>query len=223
MNLSGSPIDYFLAFIGGITVSFTPCVYPLVPISLSYIGAKSSSRIKGFSLSLVYVSGIAITYAALGLFASLTGKVFGNISSHPLTYILVGSVIIIFAISLFGILKIPCVTGVINNAQPLKKKSYFSIFLLGLTSGFIVSPCLSPVLGSILAYLATRKNILYGASLLLSFAYGMGLILILSGTFAGFLNNLPKSGKWLVYFQRLAGVILLIMGGYFIYTGIRRF
>jgi len=223
MILSGNPADYIIAFIGGITVSFTPCVYPLIPVSVSYIGAKSSSRLKGFILSLIYVSGIALTYSLLGLFASLTGKFFGSISSHPLTYILVGLVMIVFGISMFGLFNIPYSINPKVNTPSLKRGNYFSIFLLGVTSGFIISPCLTPVLGSILSYLATRKNIPYGVSLLASFAYGMGLILILSGTFGAFLTNLPKSGKWMIYFQRLAGGILLTMGAYFIYSGIRRF
>ncbi|MBN2831370.1 MAG: sulfite exporter TauE/SafE family protein, partial [Candidatus Omnitrophica bacterium] len=216
MNLSGNPTDYIFAFLGGIAISFTPCIYPLIPVSVSYIGAKSSSRLKGFILSLIYVSGIALTYSALGLFASLTGKFFGSISSNPLTHILVGAVIMVFGISMFGLFRVPCITNPKVNKPSLNNKNYFSIFLLGAASGFIISPCLSPVLGSILSYLATRKNIAYGISLLASFAYGMGLILILSGTFSGFLTNLPKSGKWMVYFQRLAGVILLATGAYFI-------
>jgi thiol:disulfide interchange protein DsbD len=223
MNLSGNPIDYIFAFLGGITVSFTPCVYPLIPVSVSYIGAKSSSRLKGFILSLVYVSGIALTYSILGLFASLTGKFFGSISSHPLTYIAVGAVIIIFGFSMFGLFNIPFNTAPRFNQPFLKNKKYLPVFLLGVTSGFIVSPCLTPVLGSILSYLATRKNIFYGVSLLAVFAYGMGLMLILSGTFSGILANLPKSGKWMVYLQKAAGTVLVFMGAYFVYTGIRRF
>ena len=222
MSLSGNPVDYIYAFLGGITLSFTPCVYPLIPVSVSFIGAKSSSGFKGFILSLVYVSGIALTYSVLGLFASLTGVFFGSISSHPLTYIAVGVVIIVFGLSMFGLFNIPFNINPKVNASLLKSKSYLSIFLLGVTSGFIISPCLTPALGSILSYLATRKNVFYGASLLATFAYGLGLILILSGTFGGFLTNIPKSGKWMVYFQRAAGVILVSMGSYFVYIGIRR-
>jgi thiol:disulfide interchange protein DsbD len=93
---------------------------------------------------------------------------------------------------------------------------------LGLTSGLIIGPCLTPALGAILAYLATKKHIIYGTTLLFCFAYGMGFLLILVGTFSGLLANLPKSGKWMVYIKRLAAFILLAMGAYFIYVGIRR-
>lgn len=221
MNLSGSPIDYIFAFLGGVVISFTPCVYPLIPISVSYISVKSNSKPKGFILSLIYVSGIAFTYSILGLVASLTGKIFGSISNHPVTYLVVGAVIVVFGLSMLDLFNISFGTNF--HSPVFKKKGYFSIFLLGITSGFIISPCLTPALGSILSYLATRKNIFYGMSLLAVFAYGMGLVFILSGTFVGILANLPKSGKWMVYFKRVAGILLVAMGVYFIYAGIRRF
>ncbi len=201
-------------------ISLTPCIYPLIPISVSYISVKSNSRFKGFILSLVYVTGIAFTYSILGLIASLTGKIFGSISNHPITHLAVGVVIVIFGLSMLDLFNVSFGTNF--NSPVFKKKGYFSIFLLGITSGFIISPCLTPVLGSILSYLATRKNIFYGMSLLAVFAYGMGLVFILSGTFAGILANLPKSGKWMVYFKRAAGILLVFIGLYFIYAGITR-
>ncbi|MDD2680144.1 MAG: cytochrome c biogenesis protein CcdA [Candidatus Omnitrophica bacterium] len=221
MILSGSPIDYIFAFAGGVLVSLTPCVYPLIPVTVFYISAKSgSSKIKGFILSLIFVTGLSVTYSILGLLASLGGIFFGKISSHPLTLIAVGIVIIVFSISmwldLFNIAwQGPRVT--------VKKKGYFSTFLLGLSSGLIASPCLTPALASILAYLATKKNIFYGMSLLVAFAYGLGTILILAGTFSSILLNLPKSGKWMEYVKKTGALLLLLIGLYFIYSGIRRF
>ena len=215
-------MDYILAFLGGVTVSFTPCVYPLVPVILGYIGVEGKPRSGGFILSLVYVSGIALTYSILGVAASLTGRLFGSISSHPLTNIAVGLVIVIFGFSMLGLFFTP--PNINPGLRPafFKGRKYLSIFFLGITSGFIISPCLTPVLASILSYLATRKNIFYGASLLAVFAYGMGLILIFSGIFAGLLSNVLKPGKWMVYFQKASGLILVSMGAYFIYKGVIR-
>ena len=216
-----NPADYLIAFLGGVLVSFTPCVYPLIPVSAGYIGANSSgSKLKGLTLSLIYVTGIAITYSALGLLVSLTGTIFGRISSSPIAHFIVGGIIILFGLSMLDLfeLRLP----VIMKQPKLKKQNYFSTFILGLGSGLIVSPCLTPVLGSILAYLTTKKNLVYGATLLFSFAYGMGLILILVGTFSAVLVNLPKSGKWMLYIKRLSSFLLIGMGIYFIYTGLRR-
>jgi len=221
MNLSGSPFDLLVAFAGGVLASLTPCVYPLIPVTIGYIGVKSDgSKLKALGLSLAYVTGIAITYSILGLMASLTGTFFGKISSSPIVYIFAGSVIIVFGLSLLDLFTIP-LPG-ITKLPVLKKKNYLSEFILGLASGLVVSPCLTPILGSILVYLATKKNLFYGATLLFSFAYGMGLVLILTGTFSAAFFNLPKSGKWMVYIKKLFVVLLIFMGVYFIYTGIRR-
>lgn len=221
MNLSGNPIDYLFAFLGGIVVSFTPCVYPLIPVSAGYIGIRAAgSKARGLILSLVYVTGIAVTYAALGLAASLTGRIFGAISSYPLTYVIVGSIIVLFGLSMSGlfILKVPSLA----HHPGLNKQNYFSTFFLGLVSGLIIGPCTTPVLGAILLYLATKKNLFYGATLLFSFAYGMGLLLILIGTFSSaVVNRLPKSGRWLMHIQKAGALILIAFGLYLIFSGIR--
>jgi len=101
-----------------------------------------------------------------------------------------------------------------------KRQGYFSTFVLGISSGLIVSPCISPVLGSILAFLSTKKNVFYGMSLLFVFAYGMGLILIIAGTSSSILANLPKADRWMVYAKRASSVLLILVGLYFSYNGI---
>jgi len=221
MQISGNPLEYLFVFLGGIALSFTPCVYPLIPVTAGYIGIRATgSKLKGLVLSFIYVNGIAVTYSLLGLLASLTGTVFGKISSHPLTSILTGSIIVVFGLSMLNVfaLYFPSIT----KLSRFRKKGYFSIFLLGLASGLVMSPCVSPALGAILVYLATKNNLVYGITLLMAFAYGMGLTLILVGTFSGIMLNFPKSGKWLVYVERICAVIVIGAGIYFIYNGIRR-
>lgn len=221
MNLSGNPVDYLIAFFGGVILSFTPCVYPLIPISAGYIGIRSGgSRLRGFTLSLVYVSGIAITYSILGFLASLTGRIFGAFTTHPVTYILVGLVMIIFGLSMLNAIQL----FLPSLIKPVifKRNNYFSTLFLGLSSGLLISPCTTPVLGGILSVLFTKKDVFYGMTLLLSFAYGMGLILIIVGTFSSILVSLPKLGKRLLYIERFCAFILIGMGMYYIYTAIRR-
>ncbi len=221
MNLSGNPSDYLVVFIGGVFVSFTPCVYPLIPVSAGYIGVTSGgSRLKGFSLSLVYVTGVAVTYSLLGLAAALTGSMFGSISTRPVTYILVGVVIVWFGCAMldFFHIHVPHVVKFKSH----KKHNYLSTFFLGLSSGFMASPCLTPILGSILLYLTTKHNVWYGMTLLFTFAYGMGFLLILVGTFSSVLVSLPKLNRWMVISKRIFAVVLLGAGSYFIITGIRR-
>lgn len=222
MSPSASPADFFIAFFGGMLVSFTPCVYPLIPVSAGFIGIRSAgSRLKGLFLSLVYVAGIAVTYSALGLVASLAGTFFGRISSSPAAYISAGTVIIFFALFMSGLfsLRLPALPGFSGG----NKNGYLAVFLLGLTSGLITSPCMTPVLGSILVYLAAKQNLVYGILLLFSFAYGMGFILIIAGTFGSLIMAvLPRSGRWMFYLKKLYAFILLGAGLYFIYAGLRR-
>lgn len=220
MNLSGNLFDYLIAFFGGLILSFSPCVYPLIPISAAYIGASvAGTRFKGLILSLIYVTGVAVTYSILGLIASLSGRIFGTVSANPITRILVGAVTIVFGMSMLDWFQISLPN--IIKLPALKKGNYLSTFLLGLSSGLIVAPCTTPVLGAILVYLTTKKNMIYGATLLFSFAFGMGSILILVGTFSSILVNLPKSGAWMVYIKRLGAAILIGMGIYFMIVAIK--
>lgn len=221
MNLSSSPLDFFYVFLGGVLVSFTPCIYPLIPITIGYIGVNpDTSRSKGFFLSLIYVIGTALTFSLLGLAAVLTGQIFGRINTSPAIYIIAGSIIIFFGLSMLGVFSLR-LTSVIKLPQ-LKKQSYLSTFILGLASGLVISPCLTPALAAILTYLTTTKNIAYGMLLLFCFAFGMGLMLIVIGTFSSFLVSLPKSGKWLDYIKKIGAFILIIFGIHFIYLAMRR-
>lgn len=222
MSLSGNPIDYVTVFLGGVLVSFTPCVYPLIPISAGYIGITAGrTKHKGLFLSLVYVTGVAITYSILGLVASLSGTIFGKVSVNPITSLFVGIIIILFGLSMLDLWTISLPKLI--RLPTFKKQNYFSTFILGLSSGLIVSPCVTSVLSSILVYLTTKKNLLYGATLLFTFAYGMGLVLILASTFSSILVSLPRSGRWMVYIKRFYAFILIGMGIYFIWIAIRRF
>jgi len=222
MNLSGSGFDFLIAFGGGVLISFTPCVYPLIPVTAGYIGVSAEGRwLKGFLLSLFYVAGIALVYSILGLAAALTGQIFGSISTSPAAYFISGTLIIIFALSMMELFSLPFWRA--PRPAVSGRRGYFAVFMLGAGSGLIISPCLSPVLGSILAYLATKRNLLYGTLLLFSFAWGMGLLLILVGVFSSaILKWLPKSGKWMIVLKRSYAFVMLAAGLYFIYQGIAR-
>ncbi|MDD5006221.1 MAG: cytochrome c biogenesis protein CcdA [Candidatus Omnitrophica bacterium] len=214
MNLAGSPLDFLIAFFAGVLVSFTPCVYPLVPITVGYIGASASgSRLKGFLLSLIYALGVATTYSILGILASLTGKVFGQMAGNPWSYFILANVCIFFGLVLWDVFTIPMP---VFNTTKIVPKSIFLVFLLGLVSGLIVGPCIVPVLATILIYVATKQNLLYGVFLLFCFAYGLCTVLILSGTFSSILVNLPKSGIWATRIKKFCGLILIGAGEYFL-------
>ncbi|MCX5711053.1 MAG: sulfite exporter TauE/SafE family protein [Candidatus Omnitrophica bacterium] len=221
MILSGKPVDLIISFLGGVFIALTPCIYPLIPVTVGYIGVKSGgSKAKGFILSLNYVLGIAVTYAFLGLLASLTGKIFGEVSSNPITHIVVGGVIVVLGLSMLDLFAIPALRFV--KLPEVKKGNNFSAFLLGLISGLVASPCLTPVLGSILAFLTIKKSLVYGTLLLFTFALGMGLPLIIIGTFSAALTGIPKLGRWMDYIKKAFAILLIVAGLYLVISAIKR-
>ena len=221
MIISGRPVDFLAVFVSGLLVSFTPCIYPLLPITLSYIGIEAGGSKRGaFILSLLYVCGVAVIYSLFGLIASLTGTIFGKFSSSPVTHIFLGIVIIIFGLSMSGFFFIPFLRLI--KIPQLKKGDKFGAFVLGLSSGFVASPCLTPVLGSILLYLTVEESLLYGSLLLFVFALGMGTSLIIASIFSAALLNMPKIGKWMKYISKILALFLIVLGLYFIIEGIRR-
>ncbi len=216
MPVSVNPLNILAVFFAGVLVSFTPCVYPLIPVTLSYIGVKgSSSKLRGFFLSLLYAGGLAVTFSILGTIAALSGKVFGTFTQSPYFYLLVGNIYILLALSLLGVFIFPPVR--VFNLSNLKiGKSGLGIFLLGITSGLVIGPCTTPMLGAILSLIAKERNVVLGILLLATFAFGMSSLLILAGTFSSFLYHLPKAGIWNNLIKKISAIILIVAGEYFL-------
>ncbi len=212
-------LAYLAAYLGGVLVSFTPCIYPLIPITVAFVGTRGrGSRSRGFVLSAIYVLGMAVTYMLLGVFASLSGKLFGQIQTNPWTYFLVGNLCILMGLSMMGLFSLNIRTPDFVTRVQLQKKipGMTGSFLIGASSGLIMGPCTAPALAVILGYAATRQNVVFASSLMFVFAVGMGTLLIFLGTFASLLAGMPRSGRWMVRVSRLFGWILLGTGEYFL-------
>lgn len=198
-------------------MSFTPCVYPVMPITASFIGGfnASGSRWMGFLISIVYVFGMALTYCALAVFAALSGKVFGQVQNSPWIALLIGLILFFFALVMLEIIPLGTL-GV--NIQPRHKPRHLGmVIVFGMACGLAVGPCTAPVLGTLLVYVASQQNILHGVSLLFVFSYGVGASLILVGTFSGLLVRLPKSGTWLRRVKQICALVLLSAAAYFLF------
>jgi thiol:disulfide interchange protein DsbD len=173
-------------------------------------------------LSLAYVVGMAITYAALGGIAALSGRVFGSVAAGPVPRLIVGVLCLLFALSLFDLIRIPLPSFRGKAAAPDWSGGVFGAAGVGMVSGLVVGPCTAPVLGALLLYVGSRQDLAYGMSLLFVFALGMGFLLVLLGTFSGILAGLPKSGRWLLLVKRGFGVLMILAGGYILLEAGRR-
>jgi cytochrome c-type biogenesis protein len=214
-----SILAFPIAYIGGIFISFSPCVYPVAPITIAFIGAHSAgSRWKGLWLSLIYVLGMACTYTVLGGVASLSGRLFGQIQTNPWTYFFLANICLFMGLSLLGVFSPAFTTPAFLAGLQGREKPGGAVgsFLVGALSGLVVGPCTAPVLAVLLSYVAARQNAIFGMSLLFVFSLGMGTLLLLLGTFAGLLSSLPRSGPWMVRINRLFGLVLLAMAEYFL-------
>lgn len=197
-------------------MSFTPCVYPVMPLTASFIAGINTkgTKLMGFIISLIYVFGLALTYCTVAVFAALTGKMFGQIQNSPIIFIVVANVLMFFTLVMFDIISIPNFGVSVHNK--IKTKNIWTVILFGMASGLVVGACTAPILGTLLLYISSKQNILHGVSLMFVFSYGVGASLILVGTFSGILGNLPKSGAWLIRVKQLCGLILIIAAEYFL-------
>jgi thiol:disulfide interchange protein DsbD len=221
LYLQGSVFLAFLAaYLGGLIISFTPCTYPLIPVTVGFIGAQgSSSKLRGFFLSLFYVGGLAFTYSILGGAAALSGKLFGQMQTTPWTYFIMGNLCLIMGLSMLEVFSISLpVPQKLMRLTDNNKKGFFASFLMGAVSGVVIGPCTAPALAVLLGYVAVKTNILLGMTLLFVFAVGMGTLLIIVGTFAGVIAALPRSGEWMTKIKFIFGLILIGAAEYFLYT-----
>ena len=214
-----SPITYVVVLIGGIATSFTPCVYPLIPIIVGVVGtAKEKAKWKNFILSFSYVLGIAFTFSILGMIAAMTGMLFGQLQSSPLAHLIVANIMILFGLALLGVITLPTfLLSKVGVGKVIKGRSALSVFLMGAVSGFVAAPCTAAVLGALLAYVATTQNAVFGFTLLFTFAMGLGTLLILIGTFAGILASLPKSERLMLIMEKVLAFGMILLGEYFIF------
>ncbi|MFA5322278.1 MAG: cytochrome c biogenesis protein CcdA [Smithella sp.] len=213
-------LAFIAAYLGGLVISFTPCTYPLIPVTIGFIGAQgSSSKLRGFILSLFYVTGIAITYAALGAAAVLSGRIFGQMQTNFWTYFIMANLCLVMGLSMLDVFSIslPVPQKLLKITGQNSKKGLLDIFLIGMISGVVIGPCTAPAMGVLLGYVAVKTNLLLGISLLFVFAFGMGTLLIVAGTFAGVIAALPKSGAWMTKIKFVSGLILIGAAEYFLY------
>ncbi|MFM6928063.1 MAG: protein-disulfide reductase DsbD family protein [Bdellovibrio sp.] len=199
-------------FFAGIFTSFTPCIFPMIPITLAVLGNHSEerTRLQNFFTSCIYVLGIATTYSILGLAAATGGGVFGASLGNPYVLSIVCVIFLAMALSMYGLYDLQVPAFLRNRLSNSKQnQSVVGVYLTGLFAGIVASPCIGPVLVGILTYVASTQNKLFGFLFLFVYALGLGLIFIVLGLSNQLVKSLPRSGPWMVWFKFILGTLML--------------
>jgi cytochrome c-type biogenesis protein len=207
-------------FVAGLATSLTPCIYPMIPVTVGIIGggeAGSSRRStrRTVALTLTFAAGLALLYATLGLVAGLSGSLFGSVASSWWARLLVGNLLLVFALAMLDVVPLSAPARLNAWVAGLRGGSYPAVFLMGATSGVVAAPCGAPAFAAVLTWVATTRSGVLGFLYLFVFALGMTAIVVAAGVFSGTVAALPRSGRWMGWIKTGAGVVLLVMAEYY--------
>src|ERR1043166_4089034 len=206
---------YLAAFGFGFQTSLTPCVYPMIPITLGIFGArgKGVSRGRALALATAYVVGMGLTYSALGVTIALIGGQFGTILANPFVVVPIVLLFAALAASMFGAFELNLPSSWQARLNQVGGRGFRGAFAMGMVGGLIAAPCTGPFLLGLLTFVATTRSVLGGGSLLFVYAIGMG---VLFWVLAAFAMSLPRSGRWMEWVKSGGGILLLLGAIYFL-------
>jgi thiol:disulfide interchange protein DsbD len=203
-------------FFGGVALNLTPCVYPMIPITVSYFGGRAGQgRGQLLGHGALYIGGLALTNSVLGVIAALTGGLMGALLQNPVVLVLVAAVLVFFATSLFGLweLRLP---GGLTQAASRSYAGYVGSLFMGVTLGVVAAPCIGPFVLGLLTWVAGMGSPWLGFLIFFTLSVGLGLPLFLLAIFSGQIEKLPRSGEWMVWVRKLMGWVLVGMAAYFV-------
>jgi thiol:disulfide interchange protein DsbD len=209
----GMASAFFFAFTAGLLTALTPCVYPMIPITISIFGGKGVPRARALLLATLYVAGIAVMFGTLGTVFALVGKAFGSFLANPWVIVPLGLFFALMAASMFGAFELGLPQWLQSRLNRVGGRSVGGAFLMGLVGGLIAAPCTGPPLAGILAFVATTRNAVTGFFLLATYAIGIGVPF---WAIAGFSMRLPKSGAWMETVKSVFGIALLVAALYYL-------
>lgn len=206
------------AFVGGLLTSLTPCVYPMIAITVSVFGAKQArSRTEAMLLSTAFVLGIVALFTPMLMIAAMTGGVFGAVLQSGWVLGGISLLFILLALSMFGAYDMVLPSALMQRLSNVGGIGYRGAFLLGLVSGLIAAPCTGPVLTGILVWIGQSRDVVLGSLVGTAFSLGLGIPFWIVGTFA---VALPKGGKWMLGVKSFFGIVMLIVALYFLKTAL---
>lgn len=214
----GIILSLVFIFLGGLALNLTPCVYPLIPITISYFGSQSEGKTsKLFTLGLLYVLGMALMYSTIGVITALTGALFGNLMQNPIVIMIISLIFISLSLSMFGVYEFQLPQFLVNKAGGAQQ-GYWGTFFMGLTMGIVAAPCIGPFVLGLVTYVAAMRDPFLGFIMFFTMSIGLGLPYLVLALFSGKIKKLPRSGEWMESVKHIFGLILIIMAIYFIKT-----
>lgn len=208
-------------FLGGLALNLTPCVFPMLGITVSIFGArKTETTPRAMVNAVVYVLGIVVTYTALGVVAALTGGLFGAALQNPLVNVVLGLLLVVLSLSMFGVYEIQAPTWLLDRAGGANTSSLAGLFVSGLAVGVIAAPCVGPFVLGVLALIAQRGSVAFGVQTMLTLSLGLGLPYLVLATFSNLLGSMPRAGEWMDWVKKLFGVLLASIGLYYALIGV---
>jgi thiol:disulfide interchange protein DsbD len=220
--LNGNPALALPAlYFGGVVTSLTPCVYPMIPITAAIVGGQSTgeatSRSRVVLLTFTYVTGLALVYSALGVFAGITGTLFGSVSTNPWLYFAMANVLLLAALGMLDVVPIRLPAGIMARAATMGTAGRFSgAFAMGAMSGLVAAPCSAPVMAAVLTWVTATHSATLGFVYLLVFSLGMCTLLVVVGVAGGSLAMLPRAGAWMVTVKKVFALLMLGAAEYYL-------
>jgi thiol:disulfide interchange protein DsbD len=216
LESSGLLLGLIFVFLGGLALNLTPCVYPLIPITIGYFGGQSEGRTSRlFVLGILYVLGMALTYSIIGVITALSGAIFGALLQNPFVIVGIALLFIILALSQFGVYEFKLPDSWVMKAGGAKS-GIFGAFFMGLTMGVVAAPCIGPFVLGLVTYVAAKGDPLFGFLMFFTMALGLGLPYLILALFSGKIKNLPRAGLWMEGVKHIFGFLLIGMAIYFI-------
>ena len=208
-------LSLLLVFLGGLALNLTPCVYPLIPVTIGFFGGQSEGSTKRLALmGFLYLIGIAITYSVVGVVTALSGAIFGSLMQSPVVIIAIVAVLIALSLSMFGVYEFKLPDSLMQKAGDTKS-GLFGAFFMGLTMGIVAAPCIGPFVLGLVTYVAAIGDPLKGFLLFFFLALGLGTPYFVLALFSGKIKKLPRSGMWMDAVKHIFGFVLLGMALYF--------
>jgi thiol:disulfide interchange protein DsbD len=211
----GLALALLAVFLGGLALNLTPCIYPLIPVTVSYFGAQAGGKTsRVFLLALLYVLGMSITYSVLGTIAAMTGSLFGAALQNPIVVFGISAILIALALSMFGLWEIR-MPMFLAQRTGRGRQGFAGALFMGLTMGIVAAPCIGPFVAGLLVSVGQMGKPFLGFLIFFTLAWGMGVPFIILGMMSGSISRLPRSGDWMVWVRKLFGFILFAMALYF--------